>query len=605
MNFKRNPHERSTSTSDDAHRGHCNQILGVAVDDESGEVMSKRLVKVTAWLALGVVVERSDKGAHSFLVEQCQSASFVGRQRAGEVRVGSGMKNEKDAEERQKKFPTIQELMKATEDRLRRQQLDNGAREASATQPFYAMMSVKEEKPSTTHEYLEWLEVLAGRRPPAADETFTVAIVLGKGVASGRISVEHASRVCSLVRALRDGLSPCLVVFASSAASRAAASCDADGKLLNESCGLDDAHAACTYFQHCCESVLGAAFPASRVVVSPTPLTTKEAVRKLIVGAILPRLKTVAAPLHVALFGSDYQLRRLDKVWRVTPRLSLLSPLAQRNATPKPRQKKKAGPAEDGKAEVDRAYETSWSFGSARYPPLLLANDAAGNFLAKMHVLVDSLVPLLINLHGVVNKEEFLAREYYDDLCDAKARLARAQAVVDSPMRPAALRALPTMATLSPSELSAHLNRADAPPLVDEALERVIRSLNDLERLLRPAASRTDSLAVDDWRRALKLLQRALADARAATDPDRPLPADQWGMLLDEARTDSSRRRSSKTQLLPTTNDDHDRLTTTAVHLNDDEGDNDDEGNGKLDPNSDYYIFHQSCFDPPHRYWSE
>jgi len=483
-----------------------------------------------------------------------------------------------------RRFPTIQEVMKATEDKLK---LEQGATMIAGVESAVVVEQFERtDKPTTEHEYLEWLEVLAGRRPASPVETFTVAVVLGKALARGRVSIEHAARVCGLVRALRDGLSPCLVVFASSAASRAVES--------NSSLPLlDDAHAACTYFQHCCESVLGAAFPASRVMVSPTPLTTKEAMRKLLNGAISPLLKTPSEPVHVALFASEYQLRRFEHVWRVTPRLSLLAPLAARNDLPLKHKKKAApeppvgrpsgGPQEE-LAPKDRRYETTWSFRGTPYPPKLLADDAAGAFLAKTHVVVDSLVPLLVNLHGVVSREEFLAREYYDDLCDAKTRLARAQAVVDSPMRPAALRSLPTMATLSSADLSAHVNRPDAPPLVDEALERVIRWLNDLERLLRPAASRTDSLTAEDWRTALKLLHRALTEARLATDPDRPLPASLWGSLLEHAAPESAQRRHHK---IPTNNG-------FAQH---------DQPHPPLDIDSDYFFF--GPIDQPARYWSD
>ncbi|KAJ8598389.1 hypothetical protein CTAYLR_002999 [Chrysophaeum taylorii] len=408
--------------------------------------------------------------------------------RSSSIRLsGRGSPPEFD-DEGEKKFPTIQELMKATEDKLRRRQ-----------QGF--------EEPN---EYLERLEALAGRKDEEQEETFVVAVVLGKALASGRLSVEHAARVCALVRALRDDtIRPSLVVFSSSASSS-----------RRTGTNLDDAQAACVYFQHAHETVVERPFPWTRLVVSNTPLTTKEAMRRLLATAVVPKLPTEAFPLRVDVFASDYQLRRLDKVWRVTPRLSLFAPLSDRSKR-----------APRGQS---RALETTWTLHPVGYPPRLLANEtnAAGAFLAKANVVVDSLVPLLINLHAVVNKEEFLARDYYDDLVDARNRLADALALVDSPMRPAALK-LATMATLGPKQLAAHFNNADAPPLIDESLERVVRWLGDLERLLRPAAKRTDSLSSEDWRAALKLLQKALREAKAALDPDLPLPADAWGCLVD------------------------------------------------------------------------
>lgn len=505
-----------------------------------------------------LVVQLADRPARSSSWTRRRSSS------------SSDTSSSSSGEELPRRFPTIQELMKATEAELKLRQLES-SRPVSMMKgaPF---LELKDGPPSSTHEYLDWLEVLAGRRPQASDETYTVAVILGKGLARGRVSIEHAERVCGLVRALGEGLSPCLVVFASSAASRT----------QEEPTGLDDAHAACAYFQHCCESVLGASFPESRAIVWPIPLTTKESMRKLVASAIAPRLRTLDAPLHLALFASDYQLHRLDKVWKVTPRLSLLGPLAARNAT------KHKGP----KKPEDRTFETSWSYCAVPYPPRLLAADPAGAFLARTYVVVDALVPLLVNLHAVCNKEEFLAREYYDDLLDVKQRLAHAQALVDSPMRPASLRSLPTMAALSPSELTALANRPDAPPLVDEALERVVRWLGELERTLRPAALRTDSLQSEDWRKALKLLQRTIAEARAATDPDLPLPASDWGKLLEASPVD--------------------KLAFDPSNAGGGGGDDDavkfaaDAVNGELDPassiasNADFFFS-----EPPTRYWSQ
>lgn len=471
----------------------------------------------------------------------------------------------KEEEEEQQRYPTIQELMKATEDKLKSRQREThlGLYEPPRLEtPKIPLYATEEEK---TYEYLEWLEILAGRRPQAGgDDTFTVAVVLGKALSSGRVSVEHAARVCGLVRALRDGLSPSMVIFASSAASKGDISPQATSNHNNKrsASSLDDAHAACTYFHHVCESVLGAPFPASRVVVSSTPLTTKESMRRLLSGPIGQRLRSESDPIHVALFASEYQLQRLDKIYRVTPRLSMLTPLALRNATVVPSKKKKKASSFASDSSAERAYATTWSFRSVPYPPQALSDEAA-TFLSKIHVVLDSLVPLLVNLHGVVNKEEFLAREYYDDLCDAKVRLERARAVVDSPMRPAALRSLRTMASLSPSKL----NAADAQPLLDETLERVVRWLGDLERILRPAALRTDSLTSEDWRKALKLLQRALHDARAASDPDIPLPASMWGHLIEDERHPPKKSTRSR----PSTNNkidgDKNRQPTNATHL--------------------------------------
>lgn len=144
-------------------------------------------------------------------------------------------------------------------------------------------------------------------------------------------------------------------------------------------------------------------------------------------------------------------------------------------------------------------------------------------------------MPLLLNVHAIVKKDEFLAPEYYDDLLIAKRKVAEQLTLVDSPMRPAALR-LKTTASFSPHVL-ARMSHGRTP--IDEALERVLHWLSELERLVRPAATRRDFLDDADWQKALGLLQRAMAEARAATDIDRPLPAADWGRLVDRDPPDA------------------------------------------------------------------
>ena len=193
-----------------------------------------------------------------------------------------------------------------------------------------------------------------------------------------------------------------------------------------------------------------------------------------------------------------------------------------------------------GSAESGGA--TSWSLEKVLYPPGLLisSGDAfAASFLAQTHVIFDSLVPLLLNFHAIATKEEFLAREYYDDLLIAKRRISDQLALVDSPMRPAALR-LKTMASFSPHVLARQKDRLPGDMLIDEALESILHWLAEIERLVRPAAMRQNVLEQDDWSEALRLLKRAMAAARAATDPDCPLPASAWGRLVDRDEPDAS-----------------------------------------------------------------
>ena len=129
------------------------------------------------------------------------------------------------------------------------------------------------------------------------------------------------------------------------------------------------------------------------------------------------------------------------------------------------------------------------------------------------------LVPLLHNFHAIVLHEEILCREFYDDLLVAKDHIAERLRLVDSPLRPKAL-SLRTTASTAPADLVRH----DLETPLDEALERCVKNLGDLERLVRPAATRLDFLDDKDWRTARELLSRTINAARAATDRTRRCP---------------------------------------------------------------------------------
>ena len=122
---------------------------------------------------------------------------------------------------------------------------------------------------------------------------------------------------------------------------------------------------------------------------------------------------------------------------------------------------------------------------------------------------------MLHNFHAIVLHEEILCREFYDDLLVAKDHIAERLRLVDSPLRPKAL-SLRTTASTAPADLVRH----DLETPLDEALERCVKNLGDLERLVRPAATRLDFLDDKDWRTARELLSRTINAARAAADPD-------------------------------------------------------------------------------------
>lgn len=66
----------------------------------------------------------------------------------------------------------------------------------------------------------------------------------------------------------------------------------------------------------------------------------------------------------------------------------------------------------------------------------------------------------------------------------------------------------------------------------DVALESALLSLGRCADLVRPAGRLTSqSVSSEEWSDALQQLEHFLDLMETACDPDRPLPADQWGIL--------------------------------------------------------------------------
>ena len=399
-----------------------------------------------------------------------------------------------DAQTGNLRLPTMAELMKRTDEKLLEAQFDTSKREALRQRSGESIVD-------GSRAVLEQLEDLESHHHSLSEE-FTVAIVLGKALKDSRLSIEHAARVSTLVRQMKAGLEPSMLMFTASAASMAPGAV------------RDDATTACTYFLHLCES-MHVHVDHSRIHVTHTPVTTRDGMAKVLEEAILPALPANAS-LHCAFFASDYQLTRLERIGSVTPKLSLFAPLAARR---------------EAYLKNLTLGGTTWSLEKVSYPPGLLTAGSDGisaAFLAQLYMIFDRLVPLLHNFHAIILHEEILSKEFYDDLLVAQDHISERLRLVDSPLRPATLR-LRTTASTSPLDLV----RADFEVPLDEALEQCVKNLGDLERLVRPAATRLDFLDEKDWRKARELLSRTINDARAATDPDRPLPSADWGRLVD------------------------------------------------------------------------
>ncbi|CAM9395397.1 unnamed protein product [Phaeothamnion confervicola] len=208
------------------------------------------------------------------------------------------------------------------------------------------------------------------------------------------------------------------------------------------------------------------------------------------------RLANPSRAHHFTLISNEYHLSRIGDVHRLSPRRSLLSPVQDLGAT--------------------------WSFEYASYP-YSFSRDEEVQFQAQLYVLMEELVPLLVNLQGLAAREEFFQNENYESLVAVRRRLNEHIAQLHSPRCPLKLhttkldlKELAAAGKLDPSV-------AGSPVLVDEALETAAAALSRVQDVVQPAALRRDTVSINDWKAAAKLLDRAILPAQWAVDPDRPL----------------------------------------------------------------------------------
>lgn len=365
------------------------------------------------------------------------------------------------------------------------------------TAPRIVMRATDDQMSSTL-----WSEArLKRRREPKeelptlwTEERYTAAVVLGKSLSEGRLSIEHASRVSALVRSLKTSR-PALVIFAPATAS------------LSGSGGLNEAHAACAYYHHLCDSL---GIDAVEPYVTSRPLT-RESVTSLL-PSLSSRWNRPEMPFHLSVFGAAYQLETWEKIMTWEPRLSCLWPLQQRSDQQKP-----------GSPDFD----TTWSLEAVAYPPSLLIsdNDCSRRFLARMYTLADALVPLVLNLNAAANRQGYFHAHFYHELEWFRKSLSDVRAIVDSDLRPFWL---PTFNALRSHDPGGGL---------DQALQLIAANAVKLQALVEPASYDADALTYEQYREAQALAARVLADVRAATDPDRPLDAKDWGRLIDDPVT--------------------------------------------------------------------
>lgn len=238
---------------------------------------------------------------------------------------------------------------------------------------------------------------------PLSQQPFRVAIVFGKALQDDQVTVEYASRIRCLVELLRDTNDIRVACFCGSTAAG------------NH---IADADSGYVFFRHLCASqkvnlndlniyidrtskdegtVLHNVMIYLQTHHVPNWLSTsgteESAVDEYGLKRKAPRKKI---HLHISLISTGYHLCNLNDIHHRSPGQSLLRPIQVLR-------KEYSSALHHDDADPAGVVETSWSYRYAPYPYLSTDDDSVA-FMGRCFLLGEELMPLFINLKGVVNE---------------------------------------------------------------------------------------------------------------------------------------------------------------------------------------------------------
>ena len=394
--------------------------------------------------------------------------------------------------------------------------------------------------------------------------TYNVAVVFGKPLVRDQITVEYSSRIRTLARLFKDNplFRPSIICFTG---------CTAAGN------HVADADAGFIFFRHMCEAQ-GIDLDGVEVLIDSISQNEADAVYRVtedVRSTYVPRWLD-AAPIpdgddekkitvHFSLISTEYHLCNLNDVHQRSPRQSLLKPietmsgdssggrprhlednqlygfgspgsgndvfyddLTDRGDTYNPLMGRRTRPKST--QELKGIVKSSWSFQYATYP-FLYAQDEAVVFLGKCYLLSEELMPLLVNMKGVVEEEEFFQRDNYLMVASIRRSLVSKVESLQKPhlgVKRALKRYIESEGMGSGSKGLKDLN---------SVLEGALLSLGRCVDLVRPAGLLVSSVPSENWNKALRSLEHSMSEIRRVCDPDRPLRPTEWGKLVDSEDT--------------------------------------------------------------------
>jgi len=331
-----------------------------------------------------------------------------------------------------------------------------------------------------------------------------VAVVFGKRLRGGRVSVEYAKRLATLAKALACGsLSPDVLCFTGAARPEPGMPLPSPSVVSIPDKGtggvipLSEAAAGYLYFRGLCEE-LGVDMNAFDVILDESSSAAATCTRDNLSGVLAELSRRhgddASSRCHLTLVSSDYHLIRLQDEHRLSPSASALSPLDASGAT--------------------------WTYLFAAYP-FCVSRDATTAALGRITVLASDLSVVLSNLDAVLTHRRFMAPENVHRLSDTLSRLREL-----------------SHATMA---IGRRGRRA-------ETLDGAVMSLRSVQNYLAPLRTPGGSPSRRHLHAARELLADVIGRLRSELDPDMSLDAATARQLLAEARAAAEMASSSSAE---------------------------------------------------------
>jgi len=301
------------------------------------------------------------------------------------------------------------------------------------------------------------------------ESTMHVAVVFSKLLTQDQITVEFERRVSTILTQIKyRKFKPDVIAFI--------------GGHRNQT-HLSGAIAGYIYFRHISQQsnidIAGIDF-----IIEETTHNTQENLICLIKTLKKKYGEEAVSKCHFTLVSSDYHLIRIAEIYKLSRRQSLLTPLNKVGAT--------------------------WTYLFAAYP-FCVSPDPTLAFLGRIRVLANDLAIVLVNLNGLVEFNDLIAKENFSRLCDTNKKLRLMLRIMSEPSG---------FSTSSRGTVEIPFHQW-------EVLERSLCVIQEVQVILTPLVN-GKSVERRILITARDLLMNVVKNIRLNIDPDRPLCHEEW-----------------------------------------------------------------------------